>query len=155
MAVPQSAALVVNRRPPGSVEFLLAHPGGPFWARRDDGAWTFPKGLIEPGEAPLAAALREFAEETGCPVSGDPVALSPARQPSRKLILPFLLEADPDLSAFQSNIFEMEWPPRSGRTQAFPEIDRIAWFRADEALRKLLAGQRPIVAEALAVLGRA
>lgn len=153
MAVPQSAALVVYRRASSDVEFLLAHPGGPFWARKDEGAWTFPKGLIEPGEAALAAALREFAEETGCKVSGDPMPLAPAPQPSRKIIHPFLLEANPELSDFRSGTFEMEWPPRSGRREAFPEIDRIAWFGRREALEKLLVGQRPILAEALTVIG--
>ena len=155
MPAPQSAALVVLRRTPAGPEVLLAHPGGPFWARRDEGAWTFPKGLIEPGESEVEAALREFAEETGCSVCGAPTPLTPVRQPSRKVIHPFLLEADPDLAAFRSIEIELEWPPRSGRLQRFPEIDRIGWFGPQAATIKLLPGQRPILVEALSLFGAA
>jgi predicted NUDIX family NTP pyrophosphohydrolase len=150
MPAPRSAALLVYRRsPPHGVEFLLAHPGGPFWSRKDAGAWTIPKGLIEPGEESDDAARREFAEEVGCAVDGDFVELDPVRQPGGKIIFPWMVEAEPDLGAFRSNLFEMEWPRGSGKRQAFPEIDRVGWFAPDEALAKILAGQRPILQAAL------
>jgi predicted NUDIX family NTP pyrophosphohydrolase len=134
------------------VQFLLAHPGGPFWARRDDGAWTIPKGLVDEGEDTLAAALREFTEETGLTADGPFVALTPLKQKSGKLISCWLAEADLDLSTFRSNLFEMQWPPKSGRAAAFPEIDRVGWFAPDEALVKILPGQAGFVHEALARL---
>jgi predicted NUDIX family NTP pyrophosphohydrolase len=145
----QSAGLLVWRRRNGAAEFLLAHPGGPYWARKDLGAWGIPKGLIGAGEDPLAAARREFAEETNCTVDGDVVALAPLKQKSGKTVRAWLLEADPDLTGFRSNLFEMEWPPRSGLKQAFPEVDRIAWFSPDEALRRILPGQAGFIHEAL------
>ena len=149
MAAEKSAGLLVWRRTAGGVEFLLAHPGGPFWKNRDEGAWSIPKGLVGEGEETHAAALREFEEETGLRVDGPFTELTPRRQPSGKTVWCWLVEADPDLAAFRSNEFEMPWPPRSGRTARFPEIDRIAWFTPDEALVKLLPGQRPFVEEAL------
>lgn len=147
-----SAGLLVFRRAP-RLEFLLAHPGGLFWARKDDGAWTIPKGLVEEGEDPRLAALREFGEETGLSVEGEPVALAPVKQKSGKVVAIWMVEANPALSAFHSNTFELELPRGSGRMVSFPEIDRIAWFAPDEAMRKILPGQAPILIEALQRMG--
>jgi predicted NUDIX family NTP pyrophosphohydrolase len=144
-----SAGLVVWRRGPQGPEILLAHPGGPYWRGKDAAAWSIPKGLVEPGEDLLAAARREFAEELGIGVEGPFAPLAPARQPGGKLVQAWLVEADLDLSDLRSNLFELEWPPRSGRTQAFPEVDRAAYVPAQEALAKVHKGQRPILAEAL------
>ncbi len=147
-----SAGLLVYRRRGAGVEFLLAHPGGPFWAKRDTGAWSIPKGLVDEGEDILAAARREFAEEVGQPVEGDFHSLTALKQKSGKTVHAFLAQADVDLDAFRSNLFEMEWPPRSGRTQAFPEIDRVAWFTPEEALVKIVPGQAGFIHEAMARL---
>jgi predicted NUDIX family NTP pyrophosphohydrolase len=141
-----SAGLVAFRRGEG-LEILLAHPGGPFWAKRDDGAWTIPKGRIDPGGDLLATARREFAEETGLAAEGAFVPLRPVRQKSGKLVHAWAFEADFDLSRFSSNLFELEWPPRSGRRQNFPEIDRIAYFAFPTALRKIIAYQQPFLLE--------
>jgi predicted NUDIX family NTP pyrophosphohydrolase len=149
----KSAGVLVYRRGAQGVEFLLAHPGGPFWSNRDDGAWSIPKGLIGEGEDVLAAARREFEEETGQAIVGDFRALAPLKQKSGKLVHAFLVEADLDLDAFHSNLFEMEWPRRSGQVQAFPEIDRIGWFEPQEALIKILPGQAGFIREAMAQLG--
>jgi predicted NUDIX family NTP pyrophosphohydrolase len=149
----QSAGLLVYRRGPAGVEFLLAHPGGPFWARRDAGAWSIPKGEIGEGEETLSAARREFGEEVGQSVEGDFRPLTPLRQRSGKVVHAFMVEADLDLSSFRSNLFEMEWPPRSGRIQTFPEIDRVAWFGPQEALERIVPGQSGFVREAAARLG--
>jgi predicted NUDIX family NTP pyrophosphohydrolase len=147
-----SAGLLVHRGIEGGVEFLLAHPGGPFWAQRDEGAWSIPKGLIEQGEDILAAARREFEEEIGLPVSGEFHALGPRKQKSGKVVHAFLVEADLDLGAFRSSLFDMEWPPRSGKTRAFPEIDRAGWFSPDQALLKILPGQAGFIREAINTL---
>lgn len=148
-----SAGLLMYRRRASSIEVLLVHPGGPYWAKKDDGAWGIPKGLTDPGEDGLAAARREFLEETGVAAEGAAVPLGDFRQPSRKIISAWGLEGDLDPSALRSNTFEMEWPPRSGQTQAFPEIDRAGWFAPEAAARKMLPGQRPILAALLAHLG--
>lgn len=148
----KSAGLLVYRLRDGAPEFLLAHPGGPFWARRDEGAWSIPKGLIDEGEENHAAALREFEEETGQSICGDFIELTPLKQKSGKVVYCWLVQADLDLAGFRSNLFEMEWPRRSGRMQTFPEIDRVAWFGPEEALRKILPGQAGFVTEALARL---
>jgi predicted NUDIX family NTP pyrophosphohydrolase len=140
-----SAGLLAYRRLNG-LEFLLAHPGGPYWARKDDGAWTIPKGLVRADDL-LAGALREFTEETGLTASAPFRPLKPVRQRSGKTVHGFAFEADFDLGGFKSNMFEMEWPPRTGRLQQFPEIDRIAWFGADEAMRKIIAYQQPFLIE--------
>ena len=142
-----SAGLLAFRRRE-EIEFLLAHPGGPFWARKDDGAWTIPKGLVRPDDL-LAGALREFREETGLAAQKPFVPLEPVRQKSGKTVHAFAFEADLDLTKFSSNSFEMEWPPRSGKKKEFPEIDRIGWFGADEAMRKIIAYQRPFLVELL------
>lgn len=148
----RSAAMLAYRRRPSGPEFLLVHPGGPFWARRDLGAWSVPKGLIEEGEDELAAAAREFAEEIGIPVQGRFVRLADQRQKAGKLVLCWMVEADLDLAAFCSNTFELEWPPRSGRTIHAPECDRAEYFPTDQALEKILAGQRGFIEEAAARL---
>ena len=137
-----SAGLLLFRRKSG-VEVFLAHPGGPFWAKKDDGVWSIPKGLLEAGEDPLAAARREFAEETGFPLDadGDFLPLGELRQPSGKVVMAWALERDVDASAAKSNTFSMEWPPKSGRQQQFPEIDRAAWFTLEAACVKMLKGQ--------------
>ena len=147
MARAQSAGVVLFRRRNAAIEVLLVHPGGPFWARKDDGAWSIPKGEFTPDEMPEAAARREFAEETGVALSIDLVALPPVTQSRAKTVHPFAGEFDVAPSAIRSNTFAMEWPPRSGRMQTFPEIDRAAWFSLDEARTKIVVGQRPILDE--------
>ena len=142
----RSAGLLLYRRRQRGVQVLLVHPGGPFWARKDEGAWGIPKGEYSPGEDPLAAARREFAEETGAvPPAGEAVALGAFRQGSGKIVQAWALEGDFDPARLKSNTFTMEWPPRSGRTLEVPEVDRAGWFTPEEAMRKLLEGQRPIL----------
>ena len=142
----RSAGLLLYRRRQRGVEVLLVHPGGPFWARKDEGAWGIPKGVYSPGEDPLAAARREFAEETGAaPPAGEAVALGAFRQGSGKIVQAWALEGDFDPARLKSNTFTMQWPPRSGRTLQVPEVDRAGWFTPEEAMRKLLKGQRPIL----------
>jgi predicted NUDIX family NTP pyrophosphohydrolase len=133
------------RRQGDAVEVLLAHPGGPFWARKDFGAWTLPKGEYDETEAPLEAACREFVEETGFPCHPPFEPLGEVRQKSGKRISAWAFEGDADPAALRSDLFEMEWPPRSGRQQAFPEIDRVAWFGLEEARYKLIPGQAPFL----------
>jgi predicted NUDIX family NTP pyrophosphohydrolase len=145
----QSAGILLYRLTGAEPEVLLVHPGGPFWAKKDDGAWSIPKGLYEPGEEPLAAAQREFAEETGLTPAGDFLPLGSFRQPSGKVIVAFAVAGDFDLASFRSNSFELEWPPRSGRVRSFPEADRAGWFTLEQARQKLNKGQVAIV-EALA-----
>jgi len=137
----ESAGLLLFRRRDGGVEVFLVHPGGPFWARKDTHAWSIPKG--EPGadEDTLQAARREFTEETGLDVSGDFVSLAPRKQPGGKIVHAWAVEADCDPAAVRSNLFSMEWPPRSGRRQEFPEIDRAAWFPLADAREKIHKGQ--------------
>ncbi len=141
-----SAGLLAFRRRSG-LEVLLAHPGGPFWARKDEGVWTIPKGVAEPGADLLATARREFTEETNLGADGEFIALMPVRQKSGKAVYAWALEADFDLNSFASNTFEMEWPPKSGRRQAFPEIDRIGWFDIAAAMAKILPYQQPLLVE--------
>ena len=133
-------------------EVLLVHPGGPFWSKRDDGVWSIPKGLYEAGENPFDAAKREFEEETGCRPAGDFMALGEFKQPGGKVISAWAFEGDFDLAAFRSNLFSIEWPPRSGRQKEFPEADRAGWFVPALAARKLLQGQLPILDALLARL---
>lgn len=146
-----SAGLLAFRRSNG-LEFLLAHPGGPFWTKKDDGAWTIPKGLADTDVDPLSAARREFTEETGFVATGDVLPLKPVRQRSGKTVLAWAFEGDFDLTGFTSNLFEMEWPPRSGRLKSFPEIDRLAWFDYQTALKKIIAYQKPFLLELQAKL---
>jgi len=137
----KSAGLLLFRRTPAGVEVLLVHPGGPLWAKKDEGAWSIPKGEIDADEAPLAAARREFEEELGSPVSGEFIALAPIRQASGKVVHAWAVEADFDPTTFMSGMFSMEWPPRSGRQQEFPEVDRAEWFSIDNARRKINKAQ--------------
>jgi predicted NUDIX family NTP pyrophosphohydrolase len=141
-----SAGILAFRRNGARLELLLAHPGGPYWRKRDDGAWSIPKGLVESDDI-LACARREFNEETGLTADGPFVTLTPLRQKSGKTVHAFTLEADFDLAGFNSNHFEMEWPPKSGKQQSFPEIDRIAYFDLKTARRKILPGQKPFIEE--------
>lgn len=141
-----SAGLLAFRRT-GGLEVLLAHPGGPFWAKKDDGVWTIPKGLIEPGDDIIAAARREFIEETNLTPQGELTPLAPVNQKSGKTVYAFAFEADFDLSHFASNEFEIEWPPKSGQPKRFPEIDRIAYFALPVAMIKILPYQLPFLKE--------
>ena len=142
-----SAGLLLFRRTGAGIEVLLGHPGGPFWVKKDDGAWTIPKGLVESGDDLLSAARREFSEETNLVIDGEVFALSPVNQKSGKVVHAFACEADIKLDTFASNTFEIEWPPRSGRHQSFPEIDRIAYFVLPIAMKKIIAYQQPFLRE--------
>ena len=143
----KSAGILLYRRRGGALEVLLAHPGGPFWKKRDEGAWTIPKGEIGEGEEPFAAARREFLEETGIDPGERGDALTPCRQRSGKMVYAWAIEGDCDAGSVRSNEFSMEWPPKSGRMASFPEIDRAGWFGLDEARRKILPGQAPFLDE--------
>ena len=141
----RSAGILLYRRRRGAIEVLLVHPGGPFWVNKDDGAWGIPKGAYEPGEDALSAARREFAEETGARLEGDAVALGAFRQSAAKTVDAWAVEGDFDAATLKSNTFAMEWPPRSGRTAEFPEVDRAQWFDWQQAQLKILPGQWPIL----------
>ena len=141
----RSAGIVAFRRAAAAIELMLIHPGGPFWANKDAGSWSIPKGLYQDGEEAPVAAKREFAEETGLVPVGPFIELGAFRQPSGKVISVWAVENDFDLVAFRSNMFSMEWPPKSGRMQEFPEADRAQWFRVDQARHKITKGQIPIV----------
>ena len=145
MPPPLSAGILLWRRRNGGREVLLVHFGGPQWARRDEGAWAIPKGLVEPGEALEDCARREFEEELGQRATGPLVALGRIRQKGGKDVEPFALEGDLDPATVVSNRFTLEWPPRSGRFQSFPEVDRAAWFDLAEARKKILPSQLPIL----------
>lgn len=150
----RSAGILLWRRGASGVEVLVGHMGGPFWARKDDGAWSLPKGEHEPGEDALAVALREFEEETGSPLpSSDLLPLGEVRQSGGKLLTVWAAEGDLDADAVRSNTFAVEWPPRSGRVQEFPEIDRAAWVTVDVARTKLVTGQVPLLDRLLDALG--
>jgi predicted NUDIX family NTP pyrophosphohydrolase len=147
MAAKRSAGLLVYRLDADNgLEVLIAHMGGPFWAKKDDRAWSIPKGEYHDDEDSLAAARREFEEEMGSPPpSGEVIGLGEQRQPSGKIIVTYAIEGDFDLSGFHSNTFAMEWPPEAGRIQEFPEMDRAEWMPAERAARKLVKGQVPIL----------
>ena len=147
MSKKRSAGILLYRRRNGELEVFLVHPGGPFWARKDLGAWSLPKGEVDEGEEPLAAALREFTEETGFRVDGDFRELRPQRQKSGKTILAWAVEGDCDPAELRSGTFSMEWPPRSGKHQEFPEADRGAWFPLEQARQRIIAGQAPFLDE--------
>jgi predicted NUDIX family NTP pyrophosphohydrolase len=149
----RSAGIALYRRRGGGIELLLVHPGGPFWARKDLGAWSIPKGEYSESEDALAVAKRELEEETGARPRGDPWPLGALVQPGRKIVTAWALEGDLDPATLQSNMFEIEWPPRSGRRQSFPEVDRAEWFAPADARRKILAGQRPFIERLLARMG--
>jgi len=151
----KTAGLLLFRDGSGRLEVLLVHPGGPFWAKKDDGAWSIPKGQFEDDEDPLAAARREFEEETGSAPTGDVLPLEPLRQPGGKCVYAWAVRGDFDPGTLKSNTFTMEWPPRSGRQQEFPEVDRAAWFAIEEAERKILRGQVALLRQLRAKLGPA
>ena len=148
----QAAGILLFRRSKAGVEVLLAHPGGPLWARKDYGAWTIPKGQFTDGELALDAAKREFEEEMGSAPPGEFQPLGTLKQPSGKVIHAWAAEADFDAAGVKSNLFSMEWPPKSGRMEEFPEIDRAAWFSIDQARIKILKGQQPFLDRLLALL---
>jgi predicted NUDIX family NTP pyrophosphohydrolase len=149
-----SAGILLYRRREAGVEVLLVHPGGPFWAKKDDGSWSIPKGEYAAGDDPLSAAKREFEEETGAAMDavsrGDFLPLTPIKQAGGKIVTAWSVEGDFDPTLLRSNVFELEWPPKSGRKKEFPEVDRAAWFSPDDARRKLLASQAPLLDELLA-----
>lgn len=151
----KSGGLLLYRKSSGSseIEVLLVHPGGPFWRNKDEGAWKIPKGEFDEGEEPLAAAKREFKEELGsAPPEGDYLALTPIKQKAGKTVLAWAVEGDFDPARLESNTFECEWPPRSRRTQEFPEVDRAEWLHPEVAKRKILPAQIPLIEELLEVL---
>jgi predicted NUDIX family NTP pyrophosphohydrolase len=141
----QSAGLLVYRKRDGKTEVLLVHPGGPFWKNKDAGAWSIPKGEFATGEDPLDVAKREFQEETGLTIDGSFQPLAPIKQRGGKTVYAWAVEADLDVSHVKSNTFTMEWPPRSGKQQEFPEVDRAEWFSLDAATEKINDGQRELL----------
>jgi predicted NUDIX family NTP pyrophosphohydrolase len=149
-----SAGLLLYRIVDGELEVLIGHPGGPFWARRDDGAWSIPKGEYTEGEDPWTVAQREFEEELGTRAPEGPrIDFEPVKQPSGKVITAFAVRGDLDLDGTFSNSFELEWPKGSGKIKEFPEIDRVGWFRLAAARSKLLKGQRPLLDRLISALG--
>ena len=149
----RSAGILAYRWRDGAPELFLVHPGGPFWKNEDDGAWSIPKGEIDPDEDPLMAARREFREETGQAIDGAFKPLDPVKIASGKVIEAWAIEHDLDASAIVSNTFEMEWPPRSGNKQAFSEVDRAAWLPGPLAIQKINKGQVPLLIQLLEKLG--
>jgi predicted NUDIX family NTP pyrophosphohydrolase len=147
-----SAGLLLYRVREGTLEVFLVHPGGPFWAKKDLGAWSIPKGEIDEGEEPLEAARREFEEETGFTPEGMFRELTPVRQRSGKIVHAWAVEGDCESAAIRSNTFSMEWPPRSGRQQEFPEVDRAGWFSIPEARERILDGQQALLAQVELIL---
>jgi predicted NUDIX family NTP pyrophosphohydrolase len=141
MAKKESAGLLMYRLHDSTLEVFLVHPGGPYWAKKDLGAWSVPKGEFEEGEDPLKAAKREFQEETGFLPEGSFVALTPVKQPGGKIVHAWAARGNCDAKTIVSNIFSIEWPPRSGKRQEFPEVDRAGWFTMDVAKEKILKGQ--------------
>jgi predicted NUDIX family NTP pyrophosphohydrolase len=141
MAKKQSAGVVLYRIRDSKVEIFLVHPGGPFWTKKDAGAWSIPKGEFADDENPLATAKREFAEETGCIIDGNFIELTPVKQPGGKLVYAWAVEGDCRAESIKSNLFTLEWPPRSGKRKEFPEVDRAAWFDLTTAKEKILKGQ--------------
>jgi predicted NUDIX family NTP pyrophosphohydrolase len=149
-----SAGILLFRRGPNGVQVMLVHPGGPFWAKKDTGAWSIPKGLAaDEGEDLLSAAKREFLEETGMTIDGEFLDLGAHKQRGGKTIVAWAIEGDFDTESLKSNAFSIEWPPRSGRMAEFPEVDKAAWHSIDEALEKATPGQRPIIAALAQRLG--
>lgn len=146
-----AAGILLYREAP-ALELLLIHMGGPFWARKDLASWSIPKGEITDNEDPLTAAIREFAEETGTTPAGEFIPLEPIKQPGGKIIHAFALRSDFDCSTVRSNTFSMEWPPKSGKLQQFPEVDRAEWFTPDIARTKILKGQTPFIDQLLKLL---
>jgi predicted NUDIX family NTP pyrophosphohydrolase len=153
MAKKRSAGILPFRSRRDGPELFLVHPGGPFWKNKDEGAWSIAKGEIDPAEEPLAAARREFREETSLPLAGTFIELDPVTITSGKEILVWAIEGDLDAAAMKSNTFMIEWPPRSGKVEEFPEADRAAWFAWPVALQKVTAGQVPLLLQLLSILG--
>jgi predicted NUDIX family NTP pyrophosphohydrolase len=153
MRPPHSAGILLFRQRNGATEVLLIKPGGPFWRNKDAGAWMIPKGMVEPGEAPAEAALREFEEETGTKLTAVPFPLATVRQSGGKIVEAFAVEGDLDPAEIQSNEFEVEWPPKSGKRQLFPEVVEARWMGFDEARTMMLPSQLPLVDELERKLG--
>jgi predicted NUDIX family NTP pyrophosphohydrolase len=142
----RSAGILLFRGKGAELRLLLVHPGGPFWAKKALGAWSIPKGEYQEGEDPLAVARREFEEELGSPApAGEATELGELVQPSRKVVTAYAIEGNFDVGTLRSNLFEMEWPPKTGRLQSFPEVDRAQWFSVEKAREKILPGQSPII----------
>jgi predicted NUDIX family NTP pyrophosphohydrolase len=152
MAKKHSAGLLLYRRR-GELEVFLVHPGGPFWAKKDAGAWSLPKGEIAEGEDPLDTAKREFTEETGFPIDGEFRQLTPVKQAGGKVVQAWAIEADCDAAQIRSNLFSLEWPPKSGKTQEFPEVDRAAWFNIPEARQRINPAQSGFLDQLTSLLG--
>jgi predicted NUDIX family NTP pyrophosphohydrolase len=153
MKQPTSAGLLLYRFSTGHLEVLLVHPGGPFWKNKDEGAWTIPKGEVEKEEEALETAKREFEEETGTRLKGPFRELAPVRQKAGKKVVAWAMEGDLDVSLVRSNTFDMEWPPRSGKRQSFPEIDRAGWFDIETARVKMNMGQMGLLDELVGLVG--
>jgi predicted NUDIX family NTP pyrophosphohydrolase len=141
MAKKNSAGILLHRLRGSGIEVFLVHPGGPFWAKKDAGAWSIPKGEFEAGEDPLEAAKREFKEETGFAVEGNFIELTPVKQPGGKVVYAWAVMGDCEAESIKSNTFSLEWPPRSGKRKEFPEVDRAGWFTPEVAREKILKGQ--------------
>jgi predicted NUDIX family NTP pyrophosphohydrolase len=141
----KSAGILVYHKNSEKYEVLLVHPGGPFWAKKDLNSWSLPKGEFEDEEDPFSAAKREFEEETGFPIKGEFIDLNPVKQPSGKIIYSWAVKGEIDANNVKSNLFKMEWPPRSGAIKEFPEIDRAEWFDLETAEQKIISGQIPII----------
>jgi predicted NUDIX family NTP pyrophosphohydrolase len=150
----RSAGILLYRQRGAEPELLLVHPGGPFWQKKDLGAWSIPKGEYSDNEDPLLAAKREFEEETGARPDGGFLALGELVQGGRKIVTAFALEGDFDPATLRSNTFELEWPPRSGRKASFPEVDRAQWFSPAEARQKILKGQSEFITRLLKAIGK-
>ena len=145
MPPPRSAGILLFRRDAGELQVLLVKPGGPFWRNRDAGAWMIPKGMIEPGEAPAEAALREFEEETGTRLTAVPFPLATVRQAGGKMVEAFAVEGDLDPKTVTSIEFELEWPPKSGRRRKFPEVEQARWMNLGDARQLMLESQLPLL----------
>jgi predicted NUDIX family NTP pyrophosphohydrolase len=149
----RSAGILMYRRGPRGLEVLLVHPGGPFWAKKDAGAWSIPKGEYDAGEDPLVVAVREFEEETGLRPTGEFRPLGEIVQAGRKVVTAFAVAGDFDPARLTSNTFELEWPPHSGRKATFPEVDRAEWFAPEQAREKILPAQRELIERLLGAVG--
>jgi predicted NUDIX family NTP pyrophosphohydrolase len=145
--VKKSSGLLVYRQMSTTLEVFLVHPGGPFWSKKDMGAWSIPKGEFGDDEDPLEAAMREFTEETGLKIDGEFITLNPIRQPGGKYVYAWAVLGELDPQEIKSNTFPLEWPPKSGRYKEFPEVDRAQWFTIDEALKRILRGQRGFITQ--------
>jgi predicted NUDIX family NTP pyrophosphohydrolase len=145
MTMKRSAGILLYRLIKNEIEVFLVHPGGPYWANKDKGAWSLPKGEFEEGEDPLETAKREFAEETGSKITGEFCRLLPLKQPGGKIVHVWAVEGDLDAATVKSNLFTLEWPPHSGARQQFTEVDKGKWFKLHTAKEKLLPGQRPFL----------